>query len=98
MEGVFIASAFVNIYSIYKYSSESTDDMYFVNLALLALLISVVSVIVASIFIRCPRCQKRIYTPTLIWKNKMPDKCNQIRALLISVKALVQGRIFLKNF
>jgi hypothetical protein len=71
---VFIASAFVNIFSINKFTSDSIDDIYFVNLALLALLVSVVSVIVASIFIRCPRCQRRIYTPTLMWKNKMPDQ------------------------
>ncbi len=71
---VFIASGFIMIYSIYKFTNNYTDEMYFINLALLALLVSVVSVVVASIFIRCPRCQKRIYTPILMWRNKMPDQ------------------------
>jgi hypothetical protein len=70
---VFLLSCLVMWYSIHKFTSDFSNDKYFVNLALISLFSSVLSVVIASILIRCPRCGKRIYTPLLMWRNKMPD-------------------------
>ncbi len=70
----YLLSGFSMIYFILRFTSDSSNDELFVKMSLLSLLVMILTVIFAGILIRCPQCGKRVYTLTLMWKNKMPDR------------------------
>lgn len=48
----------------------------FANISLIPMFLAVLSVILASILIRCPRCGGRPFTVSLMYRSKMPDQWN----------------------
>ena len=73
---LFYGSSMIMILAIKEFTSDSSNREFFINLSLIAMFLAVLTVIFASVFIWCPKCSKRVYTVSLMYHNKMPDKKN----------------------
>lgn len=67
----FLGSASL-IVGVREFSTRTGNANFFVNLALLGMFTGVVSVLWIMLFLKCPRCRTRVYTPKMMWGNKMP--------------------------
>ena len=74
----FYTCTLATIFSMGYSQSLGPEEIFYAGVSLISVMLAVLTAAIASLAIRCPRCHRRVYTISLMYSGKMPDRQNRV--------------------